>query len=190
VRTIFYMSRATPEKRKEWPARHGSRPARPRPRSSLAHRDHGPDGPNGPEGRRSGFRVWEVESRLSRRRRRDHLASTVPTRRREPRRRRRIPGRHVKRAIHLDDPRLRELGFEAVAASTGCGPRASPFQPVVCRDRPLAPWSALVTTVVPGERLERLSTPTLGPCRASAAITVIGIIVGVSLLCFRFAFDQ
>lgn len=50
VRTIFYMSRATPEKRKEWPARHGSRPARPRPHSSLAHQDHGPGGPNGPDG--------------------------------------------------------------------------------------------------------------------------------------------
>jgi hypothetical protein len=61
---------------------------------------------------------------------------------------------------HQADPLLHELGFEAVAASTRCGPRASPFQPVVCRDRSLAPWSALVTTVVPGERLERLSTPT------------------------------
>jgi hypothetical protein len=47
ARTIFYMSRATPEKRKVWSARPGSWPAGPRPSPSLAHRDHGPDGPDG-----------------------------------------------------------------------------------------------------------------------------------------------
>jgi hypothetical protein len=50
VRTIFYMSRATPEKRKVWSARPGSWPAGLRPSPSLAHRDHGPDGPDGPDG--------------------------------------------------------------------------------------------------------------------------------------------
>jgi hypothetical protein len=50
--TIFYMSRATPKKRVEWPARPGSWPAPAESRLPLAHRDHGPDGPNGPKGHR------------------------------------------------------------------------------------------------------------------------------------------
>ena len=100
------------------------------------------------------------------------------------------PGVPLIVAPHQADPRLHELGFEAVTASTGCGPRASPFPPVVCRDRSVAPWSALVTTVVPGERLERLSTPIDAHADDAERAVAMGIIVGVPLLCFRFAFDQ
>ena len=189
VRTIFYMSCATPEKRKEWPARHGSRPARPRPRSSLAHRDHGPDGPNGPEGRRSGFQVWEVKSRLSRRRLRDHLAATVPTTRGEPRRLRRTPGRRSTRAFRPGDPRLHELRFGQAAGSTRCGLGGAIFQPAVCRGCPPAPWSALVTAAVPGEPLDRLSTLPFGPLPHVGGQAMIGIIVRLSSACFRFRFD-
>jgi hypothetical protein len=190
------MSRATPEKRKVWSARSGSWPAGLRPSPPLAHRDHGPDGPDGPDGRRRPRStappgVSSLGSRVSalHRRRRDHLAATVPTRRRDPRGPRRTPNRRSTRSVRPGDPRLRELGFEAVTASTGGGPRALLFQPVVCRDRPLAPWSALVTTVVPGEPLGRPSTPTLTMPSACVGRSG-GIIVGVLALCFRFPFDQ
>ena len=77
------------------------------------------------------------------------------------------------------DPPLRKLRFGEAAASTGRGRHGAIFQPVVRRGCPLAPWSALVTTVVPGRPPKAvLATP----------IAITGIIVGVSLLCFRFAF--
>jgi hypothetical protein len=100
-------------------------------RSFLAHRDHGPVGPNGPERRRSGFRVWEVGSRLSRKRRRDHLAATVPTTRGEPQGLRRTPGRRSTRAFRPGDPRLHRRGFASDIASTGRGRHGAIFQPVV-----------------------------------------------------------
>jgi hypothetical protein len=82
------------------------------------------------------------------------------------------------------DPPLRKLRFGEAAASTGRGRHGAIFQPVVRRGCPLAPWSALVTTVVPGEPLGRLSTPTLTMPSGRGD----GIIVGVLTLRFRFPF--
>jgi hypothetical protein len=145
VRTIFYMSRATPEKRKVWSARPGSWPAGLRPSPSLAHRDHGPDGPDGPDGHRRPLStappgVSSLGGRVSafHRHRRDHLAATVPTRRRDPRGPRRTPNRRSTRSVRPGDLRLRELRFGRAPTSTDCGRRCPIFPPVVCRVASLA----------------------------------------------------
>jgi hypothetical protein len=135
ARTIFYMSRATPEKRGGLlgPA-HGRRGStHPSPVGTMVLTV--PMVPTGAEDlsqqRRPASCVWELSSSLSRRRCRDHLASTVPTRRRESQT---FGGlsRRVVRTVGLDDPRLRELRFDQAAASTRCGRRGAIFQPVVC----------------------------------------------------------
>ena len=190
---LLYESRDP--RKKGRPARPGSR--RARLNSPLARRDHGPDGPNGPDGHRRPLSTASPGVlRLGTQLFAFAQASPGPSRLDGPdtakgiSNLRRTPSRRVVPKCWSGRP-------QAPRASARSGGRLNPLW-LRRHDIPAGRMSgrssgavcAVVPAVVPGERLERRSTPTWGPSRAPGPIAVVGIIVGASLLCFRFAFDR
>jgi hypothetical protein len=189
VRTIFYMSRATPEKRKEWPARHGSRIARhqralPSPTGTMVLTV-----PTVPRGgaRGSEFGKSGLGFRAS-------AAGTI-----SPRRSRQREG-NLK---GFGGPLVgapRELFVRVTPGSIGVGSRATSPQPAVVATaqysnrsylRPLSRRGLCRGSHRGSRRAARAPLDAyFGPSRAPGPIAVMGIIVGGVLLCFRFTFDR